>query len=114
MSNHHTYVRRGDRAKGPQLPSFCRTRRPITTTVRVSSLQQLHWLLLLVVFLQLSTILLVVGAFPVRQQPEEIPFAERPRLAALFSSQPIPAPMNTSTGEAPGTKGAPFQCAAGR
>ena len=32
----------------PQLPAFCRTRRPITTTVRLSSLRQLQWLLLLV------------------------------------------------------------------
>ena len=50
---HHTNVRLGDRGKSPQLPAFCRTRRPITTTVRVSTLQQLLWLLWLVVFLQL-------------------------------------------------------------
>ncbi len=29
----------------PQLPAFCRTRRPITTTVRLNSLRQLQWLL---------------------------------------------------------------------
>ncbi|MEI8250811.1 MAG: hypothetical protein WCF98_06535 [Synechococcus sp. ELA057] len=93
MSNHHTYVRLGDRAKGPQLPSFCRTRRPITTTVRVSSLQQLLWLLLLVVFLQLNTILLVLagpGPAPLVQLavPENIPMVTGP-LA-------VPAMKNTS------------------
>jgi hypothetical protein len=93
MSNHHTYVRLGDRAKGPQLPSFCRTRRPITTTVRVSSLQQLLWLLLLVVFLQLSTILLVLagpGPAPLVQLavPENNPMATAPLT--------VPAMKNTS------------------
>ena len=47
-----------------------RTRRPITTTVRVSTLQQLLWLLLLVLALQLSTILLVIaGPMPPRLLP---------------------------------------------
>ena len=69
---HHNNVRLGDSGKSPQLPAFCRTRRPITTTVRVSTLQQLLWLLLLVVFLQLTTILLVLadhgpGPAPLRQ-----------------------------------------------
>ena len=45
----------------PQLPAFCRTRRPITTTVRLNSLRQLQWLLWLVLALQLSTVLLVVA-----------------------------------------------------
>jgi hypothetical protein len=67
---HHTNVRLGDKGKSPQLPAFCRTRRPITTTVRVSTLQQLLWLLLLVVFLQLSTILLVIaGTVPAPVRP---------------------------------------------
>jgi hypothetical protein len=67
---HHTNVRLADRGKSPQLPAFCRTRRPITTTVRVSTLQQLLWLLLLVVFLQLSTILLVIaGPVPAPVRP---------------------------------------------
>jgi hypothetical protein len=35
----------------PQLPAFCRTRRPITTTVRLRSLRQLQWLLWLVLAL---------------------------------------------------------------
>ena len=90
MSNHHTYVRLGDRTKGPQLPSFCRTRRPITTTVRVSSLQQLLWLLLLVVFLQLTTILLVLagpGPAPLVQLavPENNPMVTGPLAAAPVS-----------------------------
>jgi len=45
----------------PQLPAFCRTRRAITTTVRLSSLRQLQWLLWLVLALQLSTVLLVLA-----------------------------------------------------
>ncbi len=49
----------------PQLPAFCRTRRPITTTVRLGDLRQLQWLLWLVLALQLSTALLVLaGAVP--------------------------------------------------
>jgi hypothetical protein len=45
----------------PQLPAFCRTRRPITTTVRLGDLRQLQWLLWLVLALQLSTVLLVLA-----------------------------------------------------
>ena len=45
----------------PQLPAFCRTRRPITSTVRLSSLRQLQWLLWLVLAFQLSTVLLVLA-----------------------------------------------------
>jgi len=45
----------------PQLPAFCRTRRPITTSVRVSSLRQLQWLLWMVLALQLITVLLVLA-----------------------------------------------------
>ena len=39
---HHTNIRLGARGSSPQLPAFCRTRRQITTNVRVSSLQQLQ------------------------------------------------------------------------
>lgn len=45
----------------PQLPAFCRTRRPITTTAGLSSLRQLQWLLWLVLALQLSTMLLLLA-----------------------------------------------------
>ena len=105
MSDHHRNV---------QLPSVPRpypVRRP-SRPVAPERQQPLLWLVLLLQGLTL--LLLVVGAFPMRQQPGEIPFSSRPSLAALFSSQPIPAPMTTSTGEAPRSKGAPFQCAAGR
>ena len=55
----------------PQLPAFCRSRRQITTTVRVSSLQQLLWLLWLVLALQLSTILLLLaGPVPAPRRPQ--------------------------------------------
>ena len=76
---HHTNVRLGDRGKSPQLPAFCRTRRPITTTVRVSTLQQLLWLLWLVLFLQLSTVLLVIaGPVPAPVRPA-MPLVSPPR-----------------------------------
>jgi hypothetical protein len=44
----------------PQLPAFCRTRRP-TTVVSVTSLRAIHRLLLLVLLFQLSTLLLVIA-----------------------------------------------------
>jgi len=90
---HHTNVRLGDRGKSPQLPAFCRTRRPITTTVRVSTLQQLLWLLLLVVFLQLSTILLVIaGPMPPRLSPAPAP--SRTLITAAAGSIPVtPRPV---------------------
>jgi hypothetical protein len=68
---HHANFRLNERGKSPKLPAFCRTRRPITTTVRVSSLQQLLWLQWLVLALQLSTILLLLAgplSVPTREQ----------------------------------------------
>ena len=68
----------------PQLPAFCRTRRPITTTVRLGDLRQLQWLLWLVLALQLSTVLLVVAgpvppaAAPLLAPVEIRPWARRP------------------------------------
>jgi hypothetical protein len=76
----------------PQLPAFCRTRRPITTTVRLSSLRQLQWLLWLVLALQLSTVLLVLAG-PV---PERIAAAAGGFTPAPFASQPsapVPSPI---------------------
>ena len=67
----HTNHPNGERGRGPKLPAFCRTRRPLTTTVRVSSLQQLQWLLWLLLALQLSTILLLLAgplSTPTREQ----------------------------------------------
>jgi hypothetical protein len=53
----------------PQLPAFCRTRRP-TTTVYVSGLRGLYRLLLLLLAFQLSTLLLVIaGPVPPRLSP---------------------------------------------
>ena len=68
-----------NRRPSPQLPAFCRTRRRVTTTVRLSTLQQLLWLLLLVVFLQLSTILLVLaGPVPAPLRPMAVPLVLPP------------------------------------
>ena len=63
----------------PQLPAFCRIRRPIATTVRLGDLRQLHWLLWLVLALQLSTVLLVVaGPVPPAAAPLLAPVEIRP------------------------------------
>lgn len=65
----------GGRPQGgkPQLPAFCRTRRP-TTTVYVSGLRDLYRLLLLVLAFQLSTLLLVIaGPVPPRLSPSPAP-----------------------------------------
>jgi hypothetical protein len=53
----------------PQLPAFCRSRRP-TITVNVSSLSALRNLVLLALLFQLSTLLLVIsGPVPPRLSP---------------------------------------------
>lgn len=59
---HHTNFRLSETGRSPKLPAFCRTRRTITTTVGLSALQQLQWLLWLVLALQLSTILLLLAS----------------------------------------------------
>ena len=62
---------------GPQLPAFCRTRRP-TVMVTVSSLAGLRLLVFLVLLFQLSTLLLVIaGPVP-------------PRLQAVSTNSPFP------------------------
>ena len=54
------------RRPGPELPAFCRTRRP-TVLVSVSSLRSLRTLLLLLIALELSTLLLLLaGPLPLR------------------------------------------------
>lgn len=76
----------------PQLPAFCRTRRPITTTVRLGDLRQLHWLLWLVLALQLSTVLLVLAG-PV---PAPLAAAPRPFTPAVFASRHDAPVLSTS------------------
>lgn len=52
----------------PQLPAFCRSRRPSTVAVTASSLAAMRLLALLGLTLQLSTLLLVLaGPVPLRQ-----------------------------------------------
>jgi hypothetical protein len=53
---------------GPQLPAFCRTRRPTTVMVTASSLAGLRGLVLLGLAFQLSTLLLVLAG-PVPPRP---------------------------------------------
>ena len=53
---------------GPQLPAFCRTRRPTTVAVTASSLVALRLLVLLGLLFQLSTLLLVLAG-PVPPRP---------------------------------------------
>ena len=52
----------------PQLPAFCRTRRPTTVMVTASSLACLRGLVLLGLAFQLSTLLLVIAG-PVPPRP---------------------------------------------
>ncbi len=53
---------------GPQLPAFCRTRRPTTVAVTASSLVALRLLVVLGLLFQLSTLLLVLAG-PVPSRP---------------------------------------------
>ena len=53
---------------GPQLPAFCRTRRPTTVVVTASSLACLRGLVLLGLAFQLTTLLLVLAG-PVPPRP---------------------------------------------
>jgi hypothetical protein len=65
-ASHVTSSRGGGRR--PQLPAFCRTRRPTTVAVRASSLAALRLLVLLGLLFQLSTLLLVLAG-PVPPRP---------------------------------------------
>ena len=58
----------------PQLPAFCRTRRPTTVAVTASSLIALRLLVLLGLAFQLSTLLLVLAG-PVPTRPVTSPNA---------------------------------------
>ena len=60
-----------NRRPSPQLPAFCRTRQRSATTVGLSALQHLQWLLWLLLALQLSTILLLLsGPMPAPRRPQ--------------------------------------------
>jgi hypothetical protein len=74
----------------PQLPAFCRTRRLVTTTVRVNTLRQLQWLLWLVLALQLSTVLLVLAG-QVPAPPAATPGSFTPAGIALRQGAPVPS-----------------------
>jgi hypothetical protein len=76
----------------PQLPAFCRTRRPITTSVRLGDLRQLQWLLWLVLAFQLSTVLLVLAG-PVPAPLAAIPGSFTPAGIASQVSAPFPSPF---------------------
>ncbi len=60
----------------PQLPAFCRSRRPISTVVQVSRLRHLFRLLWLVLAIQLSTLLLILAG------PMPAPMGPRPATTA--------------------------------
>ena len=67
-----------NRRPSPQLPAFCRTRQRSSTTVGLSALQQLQWLLWLLLALQLSTILLLLSG--------PVPAPRRPQAGATFAA----------------------------
>lgn len=86
----------GQRRSSPQLPAFCRSRRPLTTTVRVSTLQQVLWLLWLVLAIQLSTLLLLLARpVPPRLGPRPasagIPIADA-MPSRVYAVPSIPSP----------------------
>jgi hypothetical protein len=86
-----------NRRPSPQLPAFCRTRRRVTTTVRLSTLQQLLWLLLLVVFLQLSTILLILaGPVPAPLRSMAVPLVVPPNNPLTAAQLATPGAMTTA------------------
>jgi len=66
--NSGTWSGRPPHRPGPQLPAFCRTRRPTTVAVTASSLACLRGLVLLGLAFQLSTLLLVLAG-PVPPRP---------------------------------------------
>jgi len=71
-------VSNGGAGRRPQLPAFCRTRRPTTVAVTLNSLTTLRLLVLVGLLFQLSTLLLViVGPVP-------------PRLQAVSTNSPFP------------------------
>ena len=71
-------VSHGGAGRRPQLPAFCRTRRPTTVAVTVNSLTALRLLVLVGLLFQLSTLLLVIaGPVP-------------PRLQAVSTNSPFP------------------------
>jgi hypothetical protein len=70
----------------PQLPAFCRTRRPTTVAVTASSLIALRLLVLLGLAFQLSTLLLVLAG----------PVPPRPVSSTVFSPN-----TDSDTGEVP-------------
>ena len=71
-------VSNGGVGRRPQLPAFCRTRRPTTVAVTVNSLTALRLLVLVGLLFQLSTLLLVIaGPVP-------------PRLQAVSTNSPFP------------------------
>jgi hypothetical protein len=76
----------------PQLPAFCRTRRPITTSVRLGDLRQLQWLLWLVLAFQLSTVLLVLAG-PVPAPLAAAAGSCTPAGIALRQGAPVPSPI---------------------
>jgi len=82
-----------ERRPAPELPAFCRTRRHRSslTSVRLSTMQQLQWLLWLVLALQLSTLLLLLAG----------PGPAPGRLMGMAESIPIAAAQLTPCGELP-------------
>ena len=75
---HHANFRLSERGRSPKLPAFCRTRQRSNTTVGLSALQQLQWMLWLLLALQLSTILLLLSG--------PVPAPRRPQAGATFAA----------------------------
>ena len=71
--NSGTWSGRPPHRPGPQLPAFCRTRRPTTVAVAGTSLVCLRGLVLLGLAFQISTLLLLLaGPVPPRFSPATV------------------------------------------
>lgn len=82
--------RSGNRRPSPQLPAFCRSHRPLTTSVRLSSLRGLQGLLWTVLALQLSTLLLLLLTAPIAAPLKPM---TAPQPGPLAAATPVPSPF---------------------
>ena len=80
----------------PQLPAFCRSRRPVVT-VTASSITNLRLLVLLGLLFQLSTLLLVIaGPVPPRVSPATVTnhFSPDPDPSSALNGPVTPSPIS--------------------
>jgi len=90
-----SYVSSRGGGRRPQLPAFCRTRRPTTVAVSVSSLNALHLLVLLGLLFQLSTLLVVIaGPVPPLLLPATVTNHFRPDPSSALNGPVTASPIS--------------------